>query len=528
MQNAKIGLIGLAVMGANLARNLASRNIQTLVFNRTAAKTEQFMRDFGDNPCLQAAYSLEEVVQKLERPRKIIMMIQAGPAVDAMLDTLTPLLEAGDIVIDGGNSYFEDTRRRSAKLAELGMEFVGMGVSGGEEGALHGPSLMPGCSRKAYVQLEPMLQAISAKAGEGGHCFICDGYDEQGMYHFNWGWSGKYDGYYLMDSAYGFNNYQAAIFGLIPPTRLNSHHIVLFSDIITDSDTLYCDEAFTVRVTVQNNGNKPYFGDFRLVLQNGQTSETVAVFDTVSRWKQPLNAENASAPMSFHGKLKQLMTNNYHFRLQYKDTNAEEWVNVTEIGDFSNKKSIRFEGGSSSTAIDTVTGITATGADIRAAIETACSETLTLKAIQYKKSGTSSFSTMRDTSSGTGIHVQLDKLSPNTTYDIQSYIMVRADGISKTYTSEPRQFTTLPGDAIAQPQEQPFRIHPNPAQEQLVVETDGKPARLEIRNLLGQKLSEQQLTAERTSVQTGHLPRGVYFILIENDTRKIVEKIILK
>ncbi|MBQ9571986.1 MAG: NADP-dependent phosphogluconate dehydrogenase [Acidaminococcaceae bacterium] len=181
---AKIGLIGLAVMGANLARNLASRNIQTLVFNRTAAKTEQFMKDFGSNPCLQAAYSLEEMVQKLERPRKIIMMIQAGPAVDAMLDTLTPLLESGDIVIDGGNSYFEDTRRRSARLAELGMEFVGMGVSGGEEGALNGPSLMPGCSRKAYVQLEPMLQAISAKAGEDGKepCVTYIGTDGAGHY----------------------------------------------------------------------------------------------------------------------------------------------------------------------------------------------------------------------------------------------------------------------------------------------------------------------------------------------------------
>ena len=184
MEKAKIGLIGLAVMGANLARNLANHNIQTLVFNRTAAKTEQFMKDFGDNPCLQAAYSLEELVQNLERPRKIILMIQAGAPVDAMLDTLTPLLEAGDIVIDGGNSYFEDTRRRSAKLAERGMEFVGMGVSGGEEGALHGPSLMPGCSRKAYVQLEPMLQAISAKAGEDGKepCVTYIGSDGAGHY----------------------------------------------------------------------------------------------------------------------------------------------------------------------------------------------------------------------------------------------------------------------------------------------------------------------------------------------------------
>ena len=184
MQKAKIGLIGLAVMGANLARNLANNNIQTLVFNRTAAKTEQFIQDFGSNPCLQAAFSLDEFVQNLERPRKIILMIQAGMPVDAMLDTLTPLLEAGDIVIDGGNSDFEDTRRRSERLAEQGIEFVGMGVSGGEEGALHGPSLMPGCSRKAYVQLEPVLQAISAKAGESGRepCVTYIGTDGAGHY----------------------------------------------------------------------------------------------------------------------------------------------------------------------------------------------------------------------------------------------------------------------------------------------------------------------------------------------------------
>ena len=374
----------------------------------------------------------------------------------------------------------------------------------------------------------PLLFRAS-KSGEGGHCFVCDGYDDQGLYHFNWGWSGRHDGYYLMDSAYGFNIYQAAIFGLIPPTRLNRHHIVLFSDITTDSDTLFCDEPFEVRVTVQNNGNKPFFGDFRMVMQNGLTSETVAVLDTFSFLQQPLDSGAAiQNPMRFHGKLKNLMTNNYHFRLQYLDTNAEEWLNVTEIGNFSNKKSIRFEGGSSSTAIDTVTAITATSADIQAEIVTACSETLTLKAIQYKKNGTSSFTTQKDTSTGTDIRVQLKNLTPGTTYDVKSYIMVRSNGVSKTYTSETTSFTTLQGDAVPQQEELPFRIHPNPAQDHLVVETDGKPARLEIRNLLGQKVSAQQLTDEKTSVRTGHLPRGVYFILIENDTRKIVEKIILK
>ena len=373
----------------------------------------------------------------------------------------------------------------------------------------------------------PLLFRAS-KSGEGGHCFICDGYDDMGLFHFNWGWSGHNDGFYLMDSAYGFNIYQAAIFGLIPPTKLNSHHIVLFSDITTVSDTIFCDEDFTVRVKVQNNGNKPFFGEFRMVLQNGQTSETVAVFDTISLSGQPLNAESASSPMTFHGRLKQLMTNNYHFRLQFRDTNAEEWVSVPEIGNFSNKHSIRFEGGSSSTTIDTVADITATSAEVLAEIGTACSETLTLKAIQYRKSGTSSFTTVRDTSSGTTIHVSLSKLAPNTTYDIQSYIMVRADDISKTYTSELRQFTTLQGDAIVQPQEKIFRISPNPARDHFVVETDGRPATLEIRNLLGQQVCTQTLTAEKTSVRTDNLPRGVYFILIENDTHKIAEKIILK
>jgi len=184
MRKAKVGLIGLAVMGANLARNLADKKIQTLVFNRTAAKTEQFMREFGTMPCLQAAFSLEELVRNLERPRRIILMIQAGAPVDAMLDTLVPLLEPGDIIIDGGNSYYEDTRRRSVSLAARDLEFVGMGVSGGEEGALHGPSLMPGCSRKAYVQMEPVLQAISAKAGTDGKepCVAYIGTDGAGHY----------------------------------------------------------------------------------------------------------------------------------------------------------------------------------------------------------------------------------------------------------------------------------------------------------------------------------------------------------
>ena len=181
-EKARIGLIGLAVMGANLARNLADKGISTLVYNRTPEKTRQFIKEFGGNRNLCGVESLEELIAGLERPRKIILMIKAGAPVDAMLDQLIPLLEKGDMIIDGGNSFFEDTRRRSNRMTALGFEFVGMGVSGGEEGALNGPSLMPGCTEQSYIQLEPILQAIAAKAEDGEPCVAHIGTDGAGHY----------------------------------------------------------------------------------------------------------------------------------------------------------------------------------------------------------------------------------------------------------------------------------------------------------------------------------------------------------
>lgn len=165
MQHNSVGIIGLAVMGANLARNFADKKITTVVYNRSFAKTAEFMDSYGENSFLEQAVDLPELVAKLSPPRKIIMMIKAGHSVDEMIDSLLPLLEKGDILIDGGNSYFEDTERRCTALAEKGIEYVGMGVSGGEEGALHGPSLMPGCTSFAYDSIANLLEAIAAKAG---------------------------------------------------------------------------------------------------------------------------------------------------------------------------------------------------------------------------------------------------------------------------------------------------------------------------------------------------------------------------
>jgi 6-phosphogluconate dehydrogenase len=167
MTQRTFGVIGLAVMGENLALNVESRGFPIAVYNRTGAKTEEFMDKRAQGKDIKAAYSLEEFVQILERPRKILVMVKAGAPVDATIQQLKPLLEPGDMIIDGGNSLFEDTERRTKELESTGLGFVGMGVSGGEEGALLGPSLMPGGTESAYRELEPILVKIAAQVDDG-------------------------------------------------------------------------------------------------------------------------------------------------------------------------------------------------------------------------------------------------------------------------------------------------------------------------------------------------------------------------
>lgn len=162
-----VGVVGLAVMGANLALNFARNGFAPAVYNRTASVTENFLANEAEETDILGAYSVEEFVGSLEQPRRIVLMVKAGPAVDAVIEEITPHLQQGDILIDGGNSFFQDTERRSRELADRGFNFVGMGVSGGEEGALWGPSLMPGGPADAYVELEPMLTAIAAVSDSG-------------------------------------------------------------------------------------------------------------------------------------------------------------------------------------------------------------------------------------------------------------------------------------------------------------------------------------------------------------------------
>ncbi|MBR7186912.1 MAG: decarboxylating NADP(+)-dependent phosphogluconate dehydrogenase [Clostridia bacterium] len=177
---ADIGMVGLAVMGSNLVKNMLSKGYTVAVYNREPEMTEHFMeQNEGEN--VIATYSYEELVKNIARPRKIMMMIRAGKPVDMVIEALLPYLEEGDIVIDGGNSHFPDTMRRTALLESKGFRYIGTGVSGGEEGALKGPSLMPGGSPSAWEEVKPIFQSISAKA-EGNPC--CDWVGENGAGHF--------------------------------------------------------------------------------------------------------------------------------------------------------------------------------------------------------------------------------------------------------------------------------------------------------------------------------------------------------
>lgn len=182
MKKADIGLIGLAVMGENLVLNMESRGFTVAVYNRTTDKVEKFVNGRAKGKNIIGAFSLEELVASLEKPRKVMMMIKAGAAVDATIESLIPLLEEGDIIIDGGNSHFPDTARRTAYVESHGLLYIGTGVSGGEEGALHGPSMMPGGSYAAWESVKPILQSICAKVEDGSPC--CDWVGENGAGHF--------------------------------------------------------------------------------------------------------------------------------------------------------------------------------------------------------------------------------------------------------------------------------------------------------------------------------------------------------
>ncbi len=182
MKKSDIGIIGLAVMGENLALNMESKGFSVSVFNRQPERVDEFLNTRGKGKNFFGAHTLEELVNSLERPRKVMMMIKAGSPVDETIEKLLPLLSKGDIIIDGGNSHYPDTKRRTEYIEKRGLYFIGTGVSGGEEGALKGPSMMPGGSFEAWESVKPIFQSICAKTEDGDAC--CEWVGKDGAGHF--------------------------------------------------------------------------------------------------------------------------------------------------------------------------------------------------------------------------------------------------------------------------------------------------------------------------------------------------------
>src|SRR5688500_16771272 len=178
------GLIGLAVMGENLALNIESRGYKVAVFNRTTSVVDKFVAGRAKGKKFVGCHSVEDLVKNIARPRKVMMMVKAGPAVDSLIDQLIPLLEPGDVIIDGGNEHYTNTERRTKYIESKGLLYVGSGVSGGEEGALKGPSLMPGGSAAAWPIIKPIFQAIAAKVGPKNDIPCCEWVGPRGAGHY--------------------------------------------------------------------------------------------------------------------------------------------------------------------------------------------------------------------------------------------------------------------------------------------------------------------------------------------------------
>ncbi len=243
MKKADIGLIGLAVMGENLVMNMESKGFTVAVYNRTVEKVDSFIEGRAKGKNIIGCHTLRKLAESLEKPRKVMMIVKAGEAVDSLIDTLIPVLEPGDIIIDGGNSHFPDTIRRCQYVESKGLLYVGTGVSGGEEGALKGPSLMPGGSPAAWQFIRPVFQAVAAKA-DGVPC--CDWVGENGAGHFvkmvhNGIEYGDMqlicEAYHLMKDALGLSTDEMHdVFAEWNKTELDSYLIEITRDILGHKD----------------------------------------------------------------------------------------------------------------------------------------------------------------------------------------------------------------------------------------------------------------------------------------------------
>lgn len=301
---ADIGVIGLAVMGQNLILNMNDHGFKVVAYNRSTEKVDAFLNGPADGTNIQGAFSVEELVGALSKPRKIMLMVRAGEVVDKLIDQLLPLVDEGDIIIDGGNSNFDDSTRRESYLSGKGIRFIGAGVSGGEEGARFGPSIMPGGSESAWLEVKPIFQGIAAKTPDGEAC--CDWVGSGGAGHFvKMVHNGiEYGDMQLIAEAYHFmrdvlkldNDKIAQVFRDWNKTELDSYLVEITSEIMAFKTP---DGAFLLEEILDKAGQKgtgKWTGINALDLGIPLTLITESVF---ARCISALKAERVAASKEF-------------------------------------------------------------------------------------------------------------------------------------------------------------------------------------------------------------------------------------
>ncbi len=302
-----IGLIGLAVMGENLVLNMESKGFSVAVYNRSTEEVERFVNGRAKGKAITGCKSIEELCTNLSRPRKVMMMVRAGAPVDSVIEQLIPHLEEGDIIIDGGNSHFPDTNRRTEMLESKGIRFVGTGVSGGEEGALHGPSIMPGGSAEAWPDVKPILQKIAAKVEDGTPC--CDWIGPAGSGHFvkmvhNGIEYGDMqlicEAYHLMSNVLGLSNQELSeVFAEWNNGKLNSFLIEITSEILAKKDDDTGEHVVDyILDTAGQKGTGKWTASVALDLGRPLTLIGEAVF---ARFLSALKEERVEASKILHG-----------------------------------------------------------------------------------------------------------------------------------------------------------------------------------------------------------------------------------
>src|SRR5512143_1643932 len=305
-----IALIGLAVMGQNLILNMNDHGFTVVAFNRTVSKVDDFLNEQAKGTKVIGAHSVQEMVSNLKRPRRVMLMVKAGKAVDEFIETLLPHLEPGDIIIDGGNSLFEDTIRRTQYVESKGMLYIGTGVSGGEEGARRGPSIMPGGSPAAWPHVKPIFQAIAAKVADGSPC--CDWVGENGAGHYvkmthNGIEYGDMqlicEAYQLMKFGLGMSNEEMhQVFAEWNKGRLDSYLIEISRDILAYKDTDGSPLVDKMLVTAVKKGTGKWTGISALDMGIPLTLIVEAV---LTRSLSALKAERVAASEVLSGPAQQ-------------------------------------------------------------------------------------------------------------------------------------------------------------------------------------------------------------------------------